>query len=171
MARQIKVKGVKLVKPEFEEVVKKPKVKKEVVEEVVEVEEPKPIRKRKVKSTPVALGEELHRKVLDIEQLSHIYIKATDIVSAMDRKLQDLLHDLEDDALSYHEIASLGKQIKDLRRERRIAKDTEVLLRDIYDILQDGQTKHSLNKIKAEAGKIKNKEKKLEERVYTYREQ
>lgn len=167
MAKQIKIKGVKLVKPEFETPTKEEKESKEATLE--EVQAPKPVRKKKVKPSTVKLGEELRAKVEDLELLTRIYEKSTDTISNADRKIQDILHDLENDDITYHEIAALGKELKHLRTERRRAKDTEALLKDLYDILKDGQTKHVLNKLKAEAGKIKNKEAKMKERIYVYR--
>lgn len=172
MAKQIKIKGVKLVKHEHPQLVIS-NTSLEAVEDVVEevVEAPKPIRKKKVKPSSVKVSDELRGKVLDLEYLKDIYEDATDIVSASDRKIQDLLHDLENEDLSYHDIAALGKELKNLRTERRKAKDTEILLKDLYDILKDGQTVHVFSRLKSEANKIKNKESKMKDRVYVYREQ
>lgn len=168
MAKQIKIKGVKLVKPEFETPIKEEKESKEVtIEDVVEVKPPKKVKvKRKVEK----FGELIYSTLLRIESLKFMYLNATDDVSSLDRQLQDALHELENDELSYHEIARRGMEIQDLRVKRRFAKDRVVLLQEMYDVLQDGQVTHSLNKLKNAASKLRTKENKMDERVYTYRE-
>lgn len=58
-----------------------------------------------------------------LEDIKERYYKSKDVDSEMLRKQNDFLHDIELDDLSYHEIARLGKAIRELRRHRREYKN------------------------------------------------
>lgn len=58
-----------------------------------------------------------------LEHVKERYYKSKDVDSEMLRKQNDLLHDIELDDLNYHEIARLGKAIRELRRHRREYKN------------------------------------------------
>ena len=58
-----------------------------------------------------------------LDNVKERYYKSKDVESEMLRKQNDLLHDIELDDLNYHEIARLGKAIRELRRNRREYKN------------------------------------------------
>ena len=58
-----------------------------------------------------------------LDSIKETYYKNKDVDSEMLRKQNDLLHDIELDDLNYHEIARLGKAIRELRRNRREYKN------------------------------------------------
>lgn len=82
-----------------------------------------------------------------VETVKETYYKDKDVDSEMLRKQNDLLHDLELDDLKYHEIARLGKEIRQLRRNRREYKNEYLLAESIKDFYKDNYTIVDLKKL------------------------
>ena len=106
------------------------------------------------------------KELADIKNEYHI---ATDKHSYYDKLQQDLLHELENDYLTYHEIARLGKELKELRANRRDAKNTIEIYRPVINLMNDSQYTHIINKMKGASGNVKGIEKEVTERVYNKR--
>lgn len=105
----------------------------------------------------------------DIKDVKTTYTKATDDVSFCDRLEQDLLHEFENENLTYHEIARLGKELKEMRLRRRQAKDIVETYQIAMSVLQDSQFRSVENKLTGALGNIVGKEKALSERTYKRR--
>lgn len=89
-----------------------------------------------------------------VETIKETYYKDKDIDTEMLRKQNDLLHDLELDDLKYHEIARLGKEIRQLRRNRREYKNEYLLAESIKDFYKDNYTIVDLKKLSDVLGKL-----------------
>lgn len=76
-----------------------------------------------------------------INTLKEVYYKDKDVESEMMRKQNDLLHDLELGDLKYHDIAKIGKEIRNLRINRREYKNEYLLNESIKEFFKelDGQ--------------------------------
>lgn len=105
----------------------------------------------------------------ELADIKNEYYKATDVQSFCDKVEQDLLHELENDNLTYHEIANIGKDIKENRDTRRVAKNTIEIYRPVINLMNDSQYTHVINKLKGASGNVKGIEKEVKERVYTKR--
>ena len=112
------------------------------------------------------LSKKIKNILNDIKDVKTTYTKATDVVSFCDRLEQDLLHELENDNLTYHEIARLGKELKEMRLKRRQAKDIVETYQIAMSVLQDSQFRSVENKLTGALGNIIGKEKALSERTY-----
>lgn len=78
---------------------------------------------------------------------------------------QDILHEIELDSPSYHEMAKLSKALQAARRERRTAKDICEVLEPVVSYVESNQdTIHALEKLLGDVRKI---ERKHENRFYT----
>lgn len=66
-----------------------------------------------------------------LQEKETIYHKDHDIEAEMFNKQNDLLHDIEIPDLTYHEIARIGKSIRELRRNRRKYKNEYILYEPI----------------------------------------
>lgn len=93
---------------------------------------------------------------------------ARDAVEETESLTQDKLHMLElCDELKYHEIAAIGREIKELRRERRRAKDHIAVLEPIMDyVAKNGGALKALERL---VGDVRAAEGKQENRVYICR--
>ena len=96
-----------------------------------------------------------------------IYEQATDDQSYYDKLEQDLLHQLEIDDLSYHEVARVGLELRESREQRRNAKNTIEIYKTLYDLVGDGQFTHVVNRLKGIMGNVKNREVLVTKRKYT----
>lgn len=94
------------------------------------------------------------------------YQLATDNVSYCDKREQDLLHELEIENLSYHEIARKGVELKKVRESRREAKNAVEIYRTLNTFLSDGKTAAILSQLKSVIGKTENMEKAIAKRKY-----
>lgn len=72
--------------------------------------------------------EKLHEFIQLLQDVRREYHSAQDAEKEADAQLQDIIHHLELHDDSYHETARLGKLIRQIRRERRKAKETVELL-------------------------------------------
>lgn len=85
-------------------------------------------------------------------------------LSACDRRENDILHELELVDLSYHEKAKLACELTDIRKKRRIAKNTIELLAPIIQWRQEQAG--PLTKLSTVLGKMRKIEEKQANVVY-----
>lgn len=81
-----------------------------------------------------------------LDNIKERYYKNKDIDVEMLKKQNDLLHDIELDDLTYHEIARLGKAIRELRRNRREYKNDYLYHESIKEFAKD---QNNINNIKS----------------------
>ena len=77
------------------------------------------------------LSEQLNIFAQLLQKSVNIYKKDADIENEMFKEQNNLLHSLELDELSYHQIARVGKQIRELRKSRRGYKNEYILYEPI----------------------------------------
>lgn len=100
----------------------------------------------------------------EMEQLHNISLMNE---SEANDATQDILHSLELEEHDYHEIARLGKKLKEVRQSRRAAKD---LIRQTYPIVEWAENNRSVIKgVEQLLGKVRKEEKNAEGRFYTPR--
>ena len=78
---------------------------------------------------------------------------------------QDLLHKLELEDISHHEYAYLAKELKEIRKQRRIAKDTILCTSPIIQYARDNHK--VIKQLEQLLGEVRKAEKSLENRHYT----
>lgn len=84
--------------------------------------------------------------------------------SETEKETQDILHAVELDQNTYHEHARLSKTLKEVREERRKAKDKREQLEPIIDWTEENEkTVKELERLLGEVRKI---EKKMKNRTY-----
>lgn len=86
------------------------------------------------------------------------------ILQESDKEIQDILHKIELEKLSYHEYARLSIELSKIRQERRKAKDTIMVLEPIVSYLE--QNKSIIDSLSELLGKVRKEEKRLENRFY-----
>lgn len=82
-------------------------------------------------------------------------------------RTQDILHRLELQEQTYHEYASLSKELKQIRQERRTAKDNINALRPIVDWTEENRT--IIKGLERLLGDVRKAERSTENRIYTPR--
>ncbi len=101
-----------------------------------------------------------------IDQCRDEYQAAHDAVGVEDKRLQDLLHDLEL-AKGENEKRRAGTRLQQSRRERRRNKDEVKRLRLVVEFFQEPAHKNTLNKMRQLLGRQRKEEEYLNgERVY-----
>ena len=98
----------------------------------------------------------------------NIYKKDTDIENEMFKEQNNLLHSLELDELTYHQIARLGKDIRDLRRSRREYKNEYILYEPIVKFINSH--KDLINEINELIKDVEKVEKHLSQQKYNVRQ-
>lgn len=84
-----------------------------------------------------------------------------------DKKTQDILHELELINLTYHESAKLGRELIDIRKRRRLAKDT---IEFLYPMVHwRDQQQGPLGKLSNVLGEMRKIDEKHKNAVYYYR--
>ena len=81
-----------------------------------------------------------------------------------DDATQDLLHSLEIDGGSYHEIAKLSKVLRKVRIQRRMAKDKIIRIEPIAKWVDDNPT--IIKGLERLLGEVRKAERSLENRMY-----
>ena len=115
-----------------------------------------------------ALGEFTSK---DLEQIRVIlddagenYKKAQDELTFCDRKQQDILHEIELVNHGRREIATLGLELADIRRRRRVAKNTIELLAPVVKWRQEQAG--PMTKLSNVIGSMRKIEEKQQNQVY-----
>lgn len=94
------------------------------------------------------------------------YAIAFDNVATEDKRLQDLLHELEFTE-SYKEKNQVATKLKNSRKERRVNKDKVLMLENVINFFADSQNRKTLNLMEQLLGKQRKREKMLlSERTY-----
>lgn len=113
-------------------------------------------------------------EVQDIEQIVKVlnevnlqFNMAEDDLEYCDKKTQDILHELELVDHSYHEIAHLSKELSEIRKRRRIDKDTIELLDPILKWRSDFIG--PITKLSNVIGAMRKVQEKQKNKVYYYR--
>lgn len=95
------------------------------------------------------------------------YRQAVEEESIKNSETQDLDHRLELNDDSYHDCAKLARALRNVRRERRKAKNTKIMTEPIYEWY--GQNKKIICSIERLLGEVRKAEKSTENRFYTDR--
>ena len=104
-----------------------------------------------------------------IETVKETYYRNKNIDEEMLKKQNDLLHDLELLNLSYHEIARTGKEIRQLRKNRREYKNEYLCIEPVKDFYKDFEPHKFIQKLKILADQLDTNFKRIENQKYTYR--
>ena len=96
---------------------------------------------------------------LRIAQQDHRAAQQT--LADCDAITQDLLHDLELNAHSYHELARISKRMVEVRQARRTAKDTIAITQPLLDL-----EKPLVKALERLLGEVRKQEKNTENRRY-----
>lgn len=85
----------------------------------------------------------------------------------MDQATQDILHHIEMQENTQHELILEGIALKDIRQKRRNAKDRERILTPVVEWYAANQ--RVVNDLQRLLGKVRKEEKSIENRTYTNR--
>lgn len=115
-----------------------------------------------------ALGEftskDLEQIRVILEDAGENYKKAQDELTFCDRKQQDILHEIELVDHGRREIATLGLELADIRRRRRVAKNTIELLAPVVKWRQEQAG--PMTKLSNVIGSMRKIEEKQQNQVY-----
>lgn len=126
--------------------------------------------KVKERSEPVTkISDQLSECLNFLEQSKKDYRHYYNEVNDKDKENQDYLHELELEQLSYHELAKHAKKMRKSRKERREAKDAVEALSPLIEFLESDLGIKSLNQLKQVLGKVRQKEKNQQNRIYIKR--
>ena len=102
-----------------------------------------------------------------IDDVKSYYNIALDELEEQNANLCDIEHMLELEDLTYHEQARLAKLEKEIRQNRRRAKDNIAVLQPVVDYIE----KHPsmINELRSVQGQVNKQEKILKNRSYTKR--
>ncbi len=92
---------------------------------------------------------------------------ANAVDAEMNDRTQDILHQLELQDHTYHEYAALSKELKQVRQERRCAKDDINALSPIVEWIEANRT--FVKGLEQLLGNVRKAERSTENRIYTPR--
>lgn len=114
-------------------------------------------------------SEKLQNFIKTIQSYETTYKLSFETVGLEDKKLQDLLHEIELSANAKERNRAAAK-LKDSRKARRAAKDEVLMLENIVKFFEEPQNRKVLNQMGQLLGRQKKQEKMLlSERTYTPR--
>ncbi len=114
-------------------------------------------------------SEKLQDFIKTIQSYETTYKLSFETVGLEDKKLQDLLHEIELSANAKERNRAAAK-LKDSRKARRAAKDEVLMLENIVKFFEEPQNRKVLNQMGQLLGRQKKQEKMLlSERTYTPR--
>lgn len=116
--------------------------------------------------TPIEAGETILRC---IDYILSTYPANYDKVGELDKKLVDLYHEIELTPIDIQRGYRLAKQVQDVRKERRVYKDENELLKAMHDFLNNGQSAAFRNGLANALQKSKHRASQLENRFYRHR--
>lgn len=99
-----------------------------------------------------------------IQEAEHHYKLAESELDYCDRKQQDILHEFELLDMNYHEGAHLARDLQDIRKRRRIAKNTLDLLSPVMKWKQENVG--AIQKLNGLIGQMRKIEEKQENCIY-----
>ena len=82
-----------------------------------------------------------------------------------DDTTQDIMHCLEFEEHTYHEFAQLSKELAEIRKQRRMAKDTIAVLKPVLDWADKNTA--VIRELEGLLGVVRKNEQKLNNRLYT----
>lgn len=116
--------------------------------------------------TPITAGETILQA---IDYVLKTYPENYDRITKLKDQADDLVHIIEFTPLDIQRGYKYAKQLQDIRRERRILKDDNELLRPMYDFLSQGSSQAFRNGFANALQRARHREKALPERVYSPR--
>jgi len=104
-----------------------------------------------------------------INTMKEVYFKDKDVESEMMRKQNDLLHDLELGDLKYHDIAKIGKEIRNLRINRREYKNEYLLNESIKEFYKDYDGQKLIDRLNGLADRLEKDANMIQNQYYNKR--
>lgn len=111
-----------------------------------------------------AVSERLENFLDFIKEAEQICSISADSEAETNDLTQDLLHSIELEEHGYHELAKLAKELREIRRERRIAKDNQNVVLPLVEWAQNNRA--VIKSLERVLGETRKKERHLENRVY-----
>lgn len=82
----------------------------------------------------------------------------------LNKQTQDILHKIELEEVAYHEHARINKELAEIRKKRRKAKDMIIMMKPIFEYMENN--KNHIDKLSQLLGTVRKEEKRLENRMY-----
>lgn len=118
--------------------------------------------------TPIEAAEEILRC---IDYITKTYPENYDRIGELDKELCDIQHIIEFTPLDIQRGFRLAKQTQEVRKERRVLKNENEVLKPLYDFFNQGSRQAFKNALIVATSKAKSREKMLSDRVYGFRSQ
>ena len=123
-----------------------------------------PLKKQSMEKSNSYNSEILSDFLTYLRDTKQIYNMAVQDENDANDATQDILHSLEIDGGSYHELAKLSKVLQDVRRKRREAKDKTLCLEPIVQWIEDNAA--VIKGLERLLGDVRKAERSLENRTY-----
>ena len=118
----------------------------------------------KAESVPTIGARDLERVLRFFREAGEAEIIASDEQTILENRQQDILHEFEFVNLTHNERGHLGKELTEVRRRRRAAKNTCELLKPLCDwIANNGNAIKALQKV---LGEMRHAEERQKNRLY-----
>lgn len=99
-----------------------------------------------------------------LKECDRQYDAQYEFVGIKDKESQDLLHKLELQPLTYHQTARLASELRQVREDRREAKDQVAVLTPVMEYYRSNTT--AIKTLERMLGEVRKAEKSLENRIY-----
>lgn len=123
-----------------------------------------PLKKQSMEKSNSYNSEILSDFLTYLRDTKQIYNMAVQDENDANDATQDILHSLEIDGGSYHELARLSKVLQDVRRKRREAKDKTICLEPIVQWIEGNAA--VIKGLERLLGDVRKAERSLENRTY-----
>lgn len=123
-----------------------------------------PLKKQSMEKSSSYNSEILSDFLTYLRDAKQVYNMAVQDENDANDATQDILHSLEIDGGSYHELAKLSKVLQDVRRKRREAKDKTICLEPIVQWIEDNAA--VIKGLERLLGEVRKAERSLENRTY-----
>ena len=123
-----------------------------------------PLKKQSMEKSSSYNSEILSDFLTYLRDAKQVYNMAVQDENDANDATQDILHSLEIDGGSYHELARLSKVLQDVRRKRREAKDKTICLEPIVQWIEDNAA--VIKGLERLLGEVRKAERSLENRTY-----
>ncbi len=122
-------------------------------------------QERKKGDEPMRASGELERFLTFLRTAESLLGQAEAGQQEAEAQTQDILHALELERHSYHEVAALGRELSRVRQERRRHKDAAAQLAPVVEWARANEgTVHSLQRL---LGEVRKAERSVQNRIYT----
>ena len=121
------------------------------------------------------LSEKIEIAINIFEQCKKDYEWYTDRLKEEERKKTDIMHELEGVGIDnktppqYNKRAVLATQLQDVLISRRIIKDNLIINEPLFELMDSGQGKDIINKLKGKLGEVRKAEAYTADRKYNKR--